>query len=113
MSDESNSPKAEQVSTAIFMIGLGLLFVTGWWFPGILFVIGASSMASAIVDKQAWYHATSALWMFGLGFIFWLNLPWGVLFILIGLSCLFSFQYLDKGKRKNDHKPKNDDIDFV
>ena len=108
--------KSEQMSGAIFLIGIGLLFVTGWWFPGILFVIGASSMATALANKQPWISATGALWMFGLGFIFWLNLPWGVILILIGLSTLVCWQKGDEvfgGKRKNDHKPKNDDIDFV
>ncbi|MEO1289105.1 MAG: hypothetical protein AAFV93_15175 [Chloroflexota bacterium] len=113
MSERKQSIKAEHVSGAIFMIGLGLLFVTGWWFPGILFVIGASTMASALVDNHPWQSATGALWMFGIGVIFWLNLPWGVVLILIGISYLFSTQYGDNNKRKNDEKAKNDDIDFV
>lgn len=108
--------KSEQMSGAIFLIGLGLLWMTGWWFPGMLFVIGASSMATALANKQSWLTATGALWMFTLGFIFWLNLPWGIIFIPIGLSMLFGWQKSDDifdAKSKNDHKPKNDDIDFV
>ena len=110
------SLKAEQVSGAVFLIGLGLVWITGWWFPGMLFVMGASIMASAIVNNHPWTSATGALWMFGLGTIFWLNLPWGFIFLLIGLSMFCSTQVKDEfsgGKVKNDHKPKNDDIDFV
>lgn len=113
MNAHNQTLKSEHYSGAVFLIGLGLIWVTGWWFPGMLFVIGASTMAAAIAGNQPWQTATGALWMFGLGFIFWLNLPWGVVFILIGLSYLFSTQYHDDGKRKNDEKSKNDDIDFV
>lgn len=108
--------KSEQVSGAIFLIGLGLLFVTGWWFPGILFVIGASQLGSVIISDGDWKNATGALWMIGIGMIFWLNLPWGVIFILIGISCLFSCRDGNNsfgGKLKNDHKRKNDDYDIV
>lgn len=108
--------KSEQMSGAIFLIGLGLLLITGWWFPGILFVIGASSMATALAKNHPWTSATGALWMFGLGLIFWLNLPWGFIFILIGISILSGSHCKDEffdEKSKNDYKAKNDDIDFV
>ena len=110
------NPKAEQISGAIFFIGMALVWMTGWWFPGMFFVIGATIMASAIVNNHPWTSATGALWMFGLGTIFWLNLPWAFIFLLIGLSMLCGGQSRDEifgEKAKNDHKPKNDDIDYV
>ena len=36
--------RASELSGGVFLIGLGVLFVTGYWFPGILFVIGATSL---------------------------------------------------------------------
>lgn len=80
-----------------------------------LFVIGATIAAQALSGERGEDAITGALWMFGLGFIFWLNLPWGVVFILIGLSILCKSQCANGGisKRKNDEKLKNDDIDFV
>lgn len=108
--------KSEQVSGAIFLIGLGLLFITGWWFPGMLFVIGASQLGSVLISEGDWKNATGALWLIGLGTIFWLNLPWGFIFILVGLSYLFCANNDDMGwggKRKNDEKVKNDDYDIV
>ena len=40
--------RADQVSGGVFLIGLALLFMTGYWWPGILFVIGASTMARGV-----------------------------------------------------------------
>jgi hypothetical protein len=40
---------AAEVQSAIWLIGLGLLFLTGWWWPGIMIVIGASMVAGALV----------------------------------------------------------------
>jgi hypothetical protein len=34
--------RASSISGGIFLIGLGVLFLTGWWWPGILVVIGLS-----------------------------------------------------------------------
>ena len=39
---------ADAISGAIFLIGLGILIMTGWWWPGIMVVIGLSSGASLI-----------------------------------------------------------------
>lgn len=99
----------EQASGAVFLIGFGLLFITGWWFPGMLFVIAASTIAGALVAGQPWYSAQGAVWMIGIGLIFWLNLSWGVVFVLIGISILLGWQQNEHCKQKR----KNDDIDYV
>lgn len=109
--------QTEAISGDIFLIGIALLWITGWWFPGIFFVIGAASMARALREDSHWTNANGALWMFGLGFIFWLNLPWAVILLIIGLSMLFScnsgYKNMFSEKAKNDHKPKNDDYDII
>jgi hypothetical protein len=45
---KQHGPAAE-VQSAIWLIGLGILFLTGWWWPGILIVIGVSMVAGALV----------------------------------------------------------------
>ncbi len=40
--------RGNAVSGGIFLIGLGVLLATGWWWPGIMVVIGLSSGASLI-----------------------------------------------------------------
>ena len=116
MSNEKQS-QADLASGAVFMIGMGLLFVTGWWWPGMLFVIAASSFARVMADGRSWTSEKSAIWMVGIGLIFALNLPWGAVLIIIGLSMFWNYSHPDdspftSSKRKNDEKPKNDDSDI-
>ena len=37
--------RASQIGIGIFFIGLGLLLMTGWWWPGIMFVLAATVIA--------------------------------------------------------------------
>jgi len=100
--------RSDQAAGAIFLIGLGLLFVTGWWWPGILFVIAASSMARAMTSGGSWSSDKGALWLVAIGLIFMFHLNWGFIWILIGLGLLAAYMI-----RNNDggSKHKNDDFD--
>lgn len=44
----SKRKQASNISGGIFLIGLGVLFITDWFWPGILLVIGLSSGAELI-----------------------------------------------------------------
>jgi hypothetical protein len=44
--------RASSISGGIFLIGLGVLLITGWWWPGILLVIGLSGGAELIFRGQ-------------------------------------------------------------
>jgi hypothetical protein len=44
--------RASGISGGIFLIGLGVLLLTGWWWPGILLVIGLSGGAEQIFRGQ-------------------------------------------------------------
>ncbi len=81
--------RADQISGGVFMIGLAILFMTGFWWPGIMFVIGASAMARGVAEGQAWYTVPGGLWMIGIGLVFAFNFSWPMILILIGLSMLF------------------------
>lgn len=109
------SEKATQIGTGVFFVGLGLLFLSGWWWPGIMFVIAASIFASTIAAGERWQSATGAFWLIAIGIVF--GLPglvgdiagaFGQIFPLIlmgiGLFMLFGGRYRPKvdGKRKND-----------
>lgn len=107
--------KATQAGAGVFFVGLGLLFLTGWWWPGIMFVIAASVLARTVSAGEPWQSATGALWLVGIGVVF--GIPgmigdlagafWSVfpaLLIGIGLFMVFGGKYRPKvsGKRKND-----------
>ncbi len=53
-----------QVHSAIWLIGLAILFWTGWWWPGILVLIAISGLTQAaiqlIVDRQEARQAAAA-----------------------------------------------------
>ena len=122
--------RADQVSGGVFLIGLAMLFMTGYWWPGILFVIGASSMARGIAEGRDWYSVPGGLWMIGLGLVFAFGFSWPLLLILIGVSMLFGKSWHgDRGHRrrrnrwytedfapeaklKNQEKLKNDDAPY-
>ncbi|HWE39477.1 MAG TPA: hypothetical protein VG406_23195 [Isosphaeraceae bacterium] len=80
--------RADEISGAVWLIGLGVLLITGYWWPGILFVIGAGMIVQALAEGRAWYASQGALWMFGLGIWFATGAPIGALFIVLGISAL-------------------------
>jgi hypothetical protein len=98
--------RTDEASSAIFLIGLGLLFVTGWWWPGMLFVIAASSMARVMSEGQPWTAATGALWMAAIGLVFMFHLNFGIIWIVFGFAMLAAYMIRcndgSKAKRKND-----------
>lgn len=113
---------ADRVSGAVFLIGLGLLFtslgnVVGGFFPGILFVIGASALARGMAEGQQWYTVSGGLWMIGLGLVFLWGFSLPLLLIILGLTMLFGYSFKQDGfGRKHtsddlfDEKPKNDNF---
>jgi hypothetical protein len=114
---------ADRVSWAVFLIGLGVLFtplgrIVGGFFPGILFVAGAATLAYGIARGQTWYTVSGAMWMFVLGFVFLFGFSLPLLLVLVGLAVLFGFCFkqgmCSTGKRKNEDiltdKPKHDEF---
>ncbi len=112
-----NEEKASQVGAGVFLLGLGLLFFSGWWWPGIMFVIAASILAQTMAAGKGWASAKGALWLIGIGLIFglpdligdiasafWQLLP--LILIGSGLYMLFGGKCRPAagGKRKNDDK---------
>lgn len=105
--------RGDQVSGGVFLIGLAVLFMTGYWWPGVLFVIGASAIARGMAEGKEWYNVPGGLWMIALGIIFAFGFSWPLLLIFIGVSMLFGKQWQDhqnreQRKAKNEEKPKHD-----
>ena len=47
-SDQEKQRMAGAISGGIFLISLGILLATGWWWPGIMVALGLSSGAALI-----------------------------------------------------------------
>ena len=79
----------ESISGGIFLIGLGILFLTdlGFW-PWILVVIGLSGLPASLAQNRGWYGWQGFLWMLGLAILFASGFFWPGILILIGLSML-------------------------
>jgi hypothetical protein len=52
--DKERQRMAGTISGGIFLICLGILLVTGWWWPGIMVAIGLSSGAALIFRGKTW-----------------------------------------------------------
>ncbi|MCU0495910.1 MAG: hypothetical protein MUF87_01010 [Anaerolineae bacterium] len=106
-----NRTNADQLSGGVFFIGLALVFLTGWWWPGIMFVIGATALAQALAEGRRWYAAQGALWSFGIGVVFLFGFSLPLLFLLIGAGMIFGWwsrdSWDDEDEEYDDEKPKN------
>ncbi len=97
----------------VFLIGLAMLFITGYWFPGILFVIGATALADSMVGSRQEEARSGGIFMIGLGIIFAIGFRVELLFLMIGLGLIFCpaaknrFSMWDSDKPKR--KSKNDE----
>ncbi|MFN8376537.1 MAG: hypothetical protein U0694_27160 [Anaerolineae bacterium] len=103
---DSVQKRSGEISTGVFLIGLAILFMTGYWWPGIMFVIGISSIARALGEGKAWYAAQGGLWAIGIGLVFAIGFSLPLLLIMIGISMLLGFRFkppmFDDEKRKNE-----------
>jgi len=86
--------KASAISFGIFLIGLGALLFTGWWWPGIMVVLGLASGAELIFRGQTARGIGALAFFWGIAFIVIIirvvNVPWGVVgpLILIGIGVI-------------------------
>ncbi len=77
------------------------------FFPGILLVIGASSLARGLAEGKRWYSIQGAVWMIGLAVLFWIDFSFPLILIVIGLSMLFGFVFrppMFRGSREDDEE---------
>jgi hypothetical protein len=85
--------RTDQIAGGVFIIGLAVLFMTGYWWPGIMFVIGASSLARGMAEGREWYAVQGALWTIGIGLAFAIGFSLPLLLIIVGLSMLFGYRF--------------------
>jgi hypothetical protein len=96
--------RGNQVSSGVFLIGLALLFATGWWWPGILFVVGAAGLSQAIVEGKRWQAAQGALWVIGIGAMFLFGFQWWLLLLFAGVSMVVGGVQWNGEREENKRK---------
>jgi len=86
--------QASGISLGIFLIGLGILLFTGWWWPGIMVVLGLSGGAELIFRGQTAKGIGTLAFFWGIALIAIIvqaaNVPWSIVgpLILIGIGVI-------------------------
>jgi hypothetical protein len=91
---EDKKRKASAISGGIFLISLGFLIVTGWWWPGIMIAIGLSSCAELVFRGRIAQGIGSLVFFCAIPIVVAIiqatNIPWGVAgaLVLIGIGVI-------------------------
>jgi hypothetical protein len=114
-----NNRREEGVLGGVLLIGLAILLITGWWWPGIMFVVGIAMLARTRAQGRPWMSDLPALAVLAIGALLALLsligaiLSWKVIgpvvLIAIGLWILFGRNGRWNGSLGNYGKRKNDD----
>ena len=52
--EKDRKKRGSAISGGIFLISLGVLIITDWWWPGIMFALGLSGGAELIFRGKIW-----------------------------------------------------------
>lgn len=78
------------ITGGLLLIGLGVLMLTGWWWPGIMVVLGLS-IGAGLVFRGKYAPAAVVLVVFlGIPVVAETDLPWNLFapMVLIGLGII-------------------------
>lgn len=105
--------RANEIFGGAFLIGLAVLFLINWWWPGIMYVIGVALIARAVAQGKNWTDERGGLVCLAIGVVFTLIDVlhvftfnwWPLILIVLGLYLLFGNRLSSGsggGKDKND-----------
>jgi hypothetical protein len=87
--------QASGISGGIFLISLGILIITGWWWPGIMIALGLSGGAELIFRGQIAKGIGTLAFFCAIPIVVWIiqatSVPWALVgpMILIGIGIIF------------------------
>lgn len=106
--------KAEAISNGVFLVGIGILFWTNGWWPGILLVIWAALATRQYFTGRIWDFSISTIILVGLFITTFFNITWSVLmpvlFVIGGIYIIFR-EYFFTEDIVVIKKPDNIDIE--
>jgi hypothetical protein len=77
----------------IWLIGIAVLAVTGWWWPGIMVLVGISALVGGLQSGGSWEQRLGgiqgAIWTFGIAVLAVTGWWWPGIMVLVGLSAIF------------------------
>ena len=81
------------ITGGMWLIGIAVLALTGWWWPGIMVLVGISALAGGLQSGGNWQQRIGgiqgAIWTFGIAVLAITNWWWPGIMVLIGLSAIF------------------------
>lgn len=92
--NKAQKRRASSISGGIFLISLGILLFTGWWWPGIMFAIGLAGGAELVFQGKTLRGIGTLLFFCAIPIIVWViqevNVPWEVVgpLVLIGIGVI-------------------------
>jgi hypothetical protein len=85
---------ASAIWSGIFLVGLGVLLYTGWWWPGIMVVLGLAGCAALVFRGQTAKAIGTLALFWGIALVAIIvqeiDVPWGIVgpLILIGIGVI-------------------------
>lgn len=102
--------RSDQIFGGVMLIGIAILFLTNWFWPGILYVVGAAIIIRSVAEGKSWMDNKGALVVLAIAIIFTFErlvdvfsgnlLPF--LLIALGLYMLFGQNRRSAGRSKRD-----------
>ena len=86
--------RASGISGGIFLISLGILIITGWWWPGIMVAVGLAGGAELVFRGKIWRGIGTLAFFCAIpvvvSIIQAVNIPWAFVgpMILIGIGVI-------------------------
>lgn len=98
MSPNDENRRKSHLFSGVLLLGIGVLALSGYWWPGIMFVIGIAMIANGIAMKKSWHEYSTAAILIAIGAVFQLERSldfrlvrfWPLFFIILGLILIFS-----------------------
>jgi hypothetical protein len=85
-----NPQQANAITGGLWLIGIGVLFATRFWWPGILLLIGITMIAQGLVEGRGWYGLHGGFWMILIALWAMFRFSIAIFFIALGIYVIFS-----------------------
>jgi hypothetical protein len=76
--------RANALVGGIWLIGLGVLFATRFWWPGIMFIIGITALVQCWIRGHPLYAMNAGFWAIFIGL--WAVFKFSMAFFFVGLG---------------------------
>ncbi len=92
--EKAKKRQASGISGGIFLISLGVLLYTGWWWPGIMFAIGLAGGAELVFQGKIARGIGTLVFFCAIPIVIWIlqetEVPWSIVgpLLLIGIGVI-------------------------